>query len=128
MVTCYTGLDGGTFLTQHLIGVKDALRGVALFWCFNEFVGGSQLVCTILGNYLSTLGDLSEKTVFVQLDNCGGENKNWLVLQFMSMLVELGRVKAFHVNFLPVGHTHIDIDQVRQLKETCKTCFDELEL
>jgi hypothetical protein len=95
-----------------LIGLKDARRGVAMYWCFNEFIGGAQLTCTILSNYLATLGDLSKKTVFLQLDNCSGENKNWLVLQFLSMLVELGRVKAFHVNFLPVGHTHIDIDQV----------------
>ena len=67
-----TGLDGGMFLTQHLIGIKDARRGVAMFWCFNEFVGGAQLTCTIIANYLATLGDLSKKTVFLQLDNCGG--------------------------------------------------------
>jgi hypothetical protein len=107
-----TGLDGSVFLTQHLIALKDATKGVAMNWCFNEFIGGSQLVCTILANYLSTLGDLSKKTVFVQLDHCGGETKNLLLLQFMSMLVELDRVGSFHVNFLPVGHTHIDIDQV----------------
>ena len=105
-------MDGGTFLTQHLIGLKDANRGVALHWLFNEFVGGSQLTCTILASYLSTLTNLDQKTVFLQLDNCGGENKNWLVLQFCSMLVALGRVKCFYINFLPVGHTHIDIDQV----------------
>ena len=61
-VTNYAGLDGGVFLTQHLIGIKDARRGVAMFWCFNEFVGGAQLTCTIIANYLATLGDLSEKT------------------------------------------------------------------
>ena len=110
-----TGLDGGTFLTQHLIGLKDANSGVAFTWCFNEFVGGSQLTCTIIANYLATLENLKDKTVFIQLDNCGSENKNWALLHFQSMLVELGRVKAFHINFLPVGHTHIDIDQVRKI-------------
>jgi hypothetical protein len=108
----YSGWDGGMFLTQHLIGLKDANAGVALSWCFNEFITGSQLTCTVLSNYLATLGDISDKIIFLQLDNCGGENKNWNVLRFLSTLVELGRVKAFHVNFLPVGHTHIDIDQV----------------
>ena len=112
------GLDGGVFLTQHLIGLKDANKGVAFTWCFNEFIGGSQLTCTIIANYLATLGDLSKKTVFLQLDNCSGENKNWLLLHFLSMVVELGRVKAFHVNFLPVGHTHIDIDQARKRTKT----------
>jgi hypothetical protein len=100
-------------LTQHLIGLKDANNGVAFTWCFNEFIGGSQLVCTVLSNYLATLGDLSKKRIFLQLDNCGGENKNWLLLQFQSVLVEMGRVRCFHNNFLPVGHTHIDIDQAR---------------
>jgi hypothetical protein len=107
-------MDGGLFLTQHLIGLLDARRGVAMNWCFNEFVGGAQLTCTVLADHMASLGDLSKKTIFLQLDNCGGENKNWLVLQFLSTLVDLGRVKAFHINFLPVGHTHIDIDQVMQ--------------
>lgn len=105
-------MDGATFLTQHLIAIKDAYKGVAMNWVFNEFIGGAQLTCTVIANYLATLGDLSKKTVFLQLDNCTGENKNWLLLQFLSTLVELGKVKAFHVNFLPVGHTHVDIDQV----------------
>ena len=110
----FADLDGGVFLTQHLIGIKDANKGVAFTWLFNEFILGSQLTVTVIANYLATLGDLSKKTVFLQLDNCGGENKNWLLLQWLSMLVELGRVKAFHINFLPVGHTHIDIDQARR--------------
>jgi hypothetical protein len=106
-------MDGGTFLTQHLIALKDAARGVQMNWLFNEFVGGSQLTCTIIANYLATLGDVSQKRLFLQLDNCSGENKNWLVLQFLSMLVDMKIVKAIEVNFLPVGHTHIDIDQAR---------------
>lgn len=113
-----TGMDGGIFLTQHLIGLKDANKGVAFTWCFNEFIGGSQLTCTIISNYLATLGDLSNKTVFLQLDNCSGENKNWLLLQYLSTLVELGRVKAFQINYLPVGHTHIDIDQASTLLQS----------
>ena len=115
-------MDGGTFLTQHLIGLKDANRGVALHWLFNEFVGGSQLTCTILALYLSTLTNLDQKTVFLQLDNCGGENKNWLVLQFCSMLVALGTlVKCFYIIFLPVGHTHIGIDRA------CTTALTRME-
>ena len=60
-----------------------------MYWCFNEFIGGAQLTCTILALYLATLGDLSTKTVFLQLDNCSGENKNWLIMQFLSVLVEI---------------------------------------
>ena len=104
--------DSFTYLTQHLIGLKDAKRGCSLHWYFNEFTGGSQLTCSIIASYLATIPNVANKTVFIQLDNCSDENKNWLLLQFLSMLVGMGKVKRFLVNFLPVGHTHIDIDQV----------------
>jgi len=112
LVLFFADVDSFTFLTQHLIGLKDAVRGCSLHWFFNEFPGGSQLTCSIIGAYLATVPDLAKKTVFIQLDNCGGENKNWLLMQFLSMLVGMGKVKCIVVNFLPVGHTHIDIDQV----------------
>ena len=112
MLCFYAGMDGGTFLTQHLIGVKDAVKGVTLFWLFNEFIGGLQLTCSILAAYIATIPDAHKKTIFIQMDNCAGENKNWLVLQFCSMLVGMGKVLSIQLSFLPVGHTHIDIDQV----------------
>ena len=41
------------------------------------------------------------------------------------MLVGMGKVKCIEVNFLPVGHTHIDIDQVSLEIITCfkSYCF-----
>ena len=88
------------------------MKGVALDWIFNEFVGGSQLTMTVLAGYLATVPNIEKKTVFIQLDNCGGENKNWHVVHFCNLLVAMGRVKCIELSFLPVGHTHIDIDQV----------------
>ena len=113
----FSGFDSLTLLKQHLIGLKDAVKGCTLHWYFNEFVGGAQLTCTILGSYLATIPNIANKTVFLQLDNCASENKAWVLPQFFSMLVGMGKVKRFEVNFLPVGHTHMDIDQVRG---TCK--------
>ena len=108
----FSEFDSFTFLTQHLIGLKDAVKGCSLHWFFNEFPGGSQLTCSIIAAYLATIPDVDKKTVFIQLDNCSGENKNWLVLQFLSMLVGMGNVMRIEIIYLPVGHTHIDIDQV----------------
>ena len=105
-------MDGGMFLTQHLIAVKDAVKGVSFYWSFSEFTGGANLTCSILSSYLATIENLANKTVFMQMDNCGGENKNWQFVQYCNVLVAMGRVKAIVLNFLPVGHTHIDIDQV----------------
>ena len=108
-------MDTGTFLKQHIVAIKNASRGVSVTWSFNEYIGGAQLTQTIIANHLATLGDLSKKHVFLQLDNCWGENKNWAVLKFLSMIVSLRRVKSFEINFLPVGHTHVDIDQVNHV-------------
>ena len=55
---------------------------------------------------------MKDKTLFLQMDNTCAENKCWTVVKFCQLLVALGRVKRIQINFLPVGHTHIDIDQV----------------
>jgi len=104
-------MSSATFLTQHLIGLKNANDGVSLFWYFNEFVGGGSLMCSILAAHLERIPNLKKKTVFLQLDNCS-DNKNWVIIKFCKLLVGLGKVQSFFVNFLPVGHTHVDIDQV----------------
>jgi hypothetical protein len=50
-------------------------------------------------------------TLFVQADNCSGENKNNIVLSFLSHLVDLSVFRNIYYNFLLVGHTHCDLDQ-----------------
>jgi hypothetical protein len=50
--------------------------------------------------------------LFLQLDNATSENKNRYVAAFLAQLVQDGVFKKIIVNFLPVGHTHEDIDQM----------------
>lgn len=50
--------------------------------------------------------------LFIQLDNCVKENKNRYLFAFFNWLVEIGWFKSVQVSFLPVGHTHEDIDQM----------------
>ena len=50
--------------------------------------------------------------LFLQLDNVSSENKNTTLLTMMGMLVQTGVFKEIHVSYLPVGHTHEDIDQM----------------
>jgi len=50
--------------------------------------------------------------LYLQLDNCGGENKNRHVLFFCALLVGVGLVKKVKLSFLPVRHTYEDIDQL----------------
>jgi hypothetical protein len=51
-------------------------------------------------------------TLYVQLDNTSKDNKNVYVKAFLSFLVLRGIFEEIHVNYLPVGHTHEDIDQL----------------
>ncbi|XP_068669901.1 uncharacterized protein [Montipora foliosa] len=48
--------------------------------------------------------------LYLQLDNCVKENKNQYVLWLLALLVELEIFEKIRLNFLPVGHTHEDID------------------
>ena len=65
----------------------------------------------ILQSLLSLEGPLPS-TLNLQLDNTCRENKNWCVLTFLGVLVFNGVFDQINVNFLPVGHTHEDIDAV----------------
>lgn len=50
--------------------------------------------------------------LYIQLDNCSRENKNRYFLGYVEYLVACGVFERAEVSFLPVGHTHEDIDQV----------------
>jgi hypothetical protein len=47
-----------------------------------------------------------------QADNCGRENKNRQMIAFLSILIEMGVFMEIQMHFLPVGHTHCQIDQL----------------
>ena len=50
--------------------------------------------------------------LIVQLDNCWRENKNSYVVNWLASLVERGVFASVELSFLPVGHTHNEVDQV----------------
>ena len=66
------------------------------------------------------------------LDPCSSrENKNRYVFGYCGLLVKCGLFKEVNVHFLPVGHTHEDIDQLFSriavlLKSLCVFCVDEM--
>lgn len=72
----------------------------------------SNLTIHCITETLNELKDRLGKTLFLQMDNCGRENKNKYVLSYIALLVHLGIFKEALVHFLPVGHTHEDIDQM----------------
>ena len=50
-------------------------------------------------------------TIFLQLDNTTKQNKSKYLVAFCELLVYFKVCKEIYINFLPVGHTHEDIDQ-----------------
>ncbi|XP_070569806.1 uncharacterized protein [Ptychodera flava] len=52
------------------------------------------------------------RRLFAQMDNCYRENKNRYMLSLGHLLVELNIFDQVDFHFLPVGHTHEDIDQL----------------
>ena len=81
---------------------------------------GSRLTCTVLSKTFEKLAEdipaFKErglpKTVFIQMDNCSGDNKNKIIFGYFLGLVESGCFDTVVVSFLLVGHTHEDVDQV----------------
>lgn len=46
------------------------------------------------------------------MDNACRDNKNKYILTFAAILVDMGIFRKVKIGFLPVGHTHEDIDQL----------------
>lgn len=57
-------------------------------------------------------GRPTPKTCFLQFDNCVSENKSMAMYGLAAMLVGLGVFDELRINYLLVGHTHEDIDQM----------------
>ena len=50
--------------------------------------------------------------LYIQMDNCARENKNQYVLGVLGYLLHLKIFEHVYISFLPVGHTHEDVDQM----------------
>lgn len=99
--------------TKLLGGLVD---GVAFFTflTFPTYMHGTGLTWTgfmIMLDRLKAAGRPIPPYLFLQLDNAGKDNKNQHAFAFLGYLVKLGVFKRIFLHFLPVGHTHAEIDQ-----------------
>jgi len=89
--------------------------GFCPFIVHNSSSAGANLMLTVtwvtLCRMRSHFGYLPSE-LHLQLDNTSAENKNSTVVAFAAWLVARGYVKRVRLFYLPVGHTHIIIDQV----------------
>jgi hypothetical protein len=65
----------------------------------------------IIDQYVKRGGKLP-KVLYLQLDNTTRQNKGAYLMAWLALLVENGVFERIYVCFLPVGHTHEDIDQM----------------
>ena len=100
---------------QQLVGVKVHGHGNFAFLHRHQIgtTGGANSTINVLLRTLQKLGPENlGKVLYLQLDNCSGDNKNRFVLMFCAYLVHIGLFDKVKISFLCVGHTHEDIDQL----------------
>ena len=95
-----------------------AMKRMECFLVPHTYKGGSNVTIHCLNESLKRMQAAYKKaglkwphTWFLQLDNTTKENKNQFVLAYLQSLVDTKVFKRIEVSFLPVGHTHEDIDQ-----------------
>lgn len=101
-------------LKTRLLGVLVHHKRFDAYWTLPRYEHSSNLTITaLLKTFENVLKDdgFLPPILFLQLDNCGKENKCNNFFAFLGQLIELKVFQEIHVNFLPVGHTHSDIDQ-----------------
>ena len=117
-----TLLFSHTFLAFVVrLGVRDCRcsyaygYGITPFLVHNSQKGGANLTWTVLWLTLCAMRrrfGVYPEELHLQLDNTTGENKNEATVCMAAYLVQSRRIKRVRVFFLPVGHTHIVIDQM----------------
>ncbi|KAL5468782.1 hypothetical protein EMCRGX_G029899 [Ephydatia muelleri] len=103
-------------LQSHITGVlihTDSSWGkqVLAFVDLYQYPHDSNLTINILIRTLNELEKPLPPVLYLQLDNCFRENKNKFVMAFCALLVKFKFFSKVRINFLPVGHTHEDVDQ-----------------
>ncbi len=106
--------NAGMELQTKLLG--GLVDGVAFFTflTYPTYMHGTGLTWTgfmIMLDRLKTAGRPIPPYLFLQLDNAGKDNKNQHAFAFLGFLIKTGVFKRIFLHFLPVGHTHAEIDQ-----------------
>lgn len=128
--------DEGMPLVAKLLGAIAYGHGWWGFWSFPEWSPSSNLTLTALCQMFRDItgGDPSASEVpalgaglpphlHLQMDNTSRDNKNHYLIGFAGMLVAERIFQEVRVFFLPVGHTHNEIDQTFSLVSQGLNCY-----
>ena len=106
--------------TERLARLKTCLTGVLVhghapfslvYVTPDRYPKDANYNCAVLLDVLNRIESPLPDTLYLQLDGAG-DNKNKTVLAMLGMLIALRVFNKIKLSFLPVGHTHEDIDQM----------------
>jgi hypothetical protein len=106
-------LNGCVPIKTHVTGVLVHGRypyAMNYTW-YSQFPSDYNIVIHAVNRTLMQM-DTLPPVLFLQLDNCTRENKNRFLMFYLALLVKEGVFQKVYVNFLQVGHTHEDVDQM----------------
>jgi hypothetical protein len=115
----------------HLMGVLIHGEAVHAYTYFENFKQGNnvtiQAIHDSLADKLARDGKLPS-TLYVQLDNTSKQCKARYMIGWLGYLIKLGLFNSIVLSFLPVGHTHEDIDQIFSRLSVYLACHDALNM
>ena len=106
--------DACTKVKMHVLGCIVHGINTYAYTCPPHIAQGHNITIQVLYYVLlALLGQFGflAPVLFLQLDNTTKQNKGRFLMAFLAYLVLVGVLKRVYINFLPVGHTHEDIDQ-----------------
>ena len=107
--------SGQMKIPLYLMGALVHGRGTYAFSYLKNIKHGTNVVTECLHRILMDIVAKETKlppVLFLQVDNTTKQNKNQFLLGYAGCLVRWGLFKKVVISFLPVGHTHEDIDQM----------------
>ena len=124
--------DRGHSLKVRLIGLlqHNQQNKLHLFTLTEEYPSGANHVVEAIHRFLNERVNQSTlpRTFYVQVDNCTKENKNRFLFSYLESLIRWKLFDEIVVGFLPVGHTHEDIDQTFSRTSERLRCNDAITL
>jgi hypothetical protein len=102
---------------QKMVLVGAIIHGVGtqIYTVSDKWKKDPNLTAEVLQRVLKSLENKKmplPPILYLQLDNCCRENKNKAFMAYLAWLVKRKIFTEIHLSFLPVGHTHEDIDQL----------------
>jgi hypothetical protein len=113
----------------HFMGVLVHGEAVHAYTYFENFKQGNNVTIQAIHHALARKLERDGKlpsTLYLQLDNTSKQCKGRFMLGWLGYLVLIGRFRTIVLSFLPVGHTHEDIDQIFSRLSVYLSCHNAL--